>query len=96
MSGVRLTDRQLQALRTMESKGSMVRWPGGFWTYGGASVARTCQGHDVPVWYVGVATLEALRERYLVEITRRNRFDSPDEYTISSAGRSALNSSKGE
>jgi len=95
MSGPKLTDRQLQALRTMESKGSMVRWPGGFWTYGGASVARVCQGHDVPVWYVGVTTLEALRKRYLVEITLRNRFGSPDAYTISSAGIAALNASKG-
>ena len=65
-----MSKTQKEVIRIMEKYGNkLIRWPGGFWTYEGATIRyRPFGDHPVPVWYCGVRTLRAMHKKGLVRL----------------------------
>lgn len=58
------------ALDRLEQAGSLVRWEGGFWTTPGCAIAKRYQSYDVPEWYVETGTINALKARGRLYVTK--------------------------
>lgn len=67
----KLSVTMAEAIVQAKHYGSLERWPGGFWTFAGATASHTISGLSVPEWYVGVGTVDALCRRGLLKVTER-------------------------
>lgn len=76
-----LTATQLDALDKARRFGGglLERRRGGFWTYPGC---RSRTGAEAPVWSVGWETIDALRNRGVLRVTKRMGMGAPCEVEI--------------
>ena len=70
--------------------GVIERRKGGFWTYPGCQVRHSVTdgggSYDVPAWYVGTQTVEAMTKRSWLERCHKHGEAYRDDYRLTQAG----------